>query len=36
LTKWLSTYFLEQTPTFSITATESTEIYMIDYKASKV
>ena len=36
LTKWFSTYFLEQTPTFNITATESTEIYMIDYKASKV
>lgn len=33
---WLSTYFLEQVPTFSLQATASTQVFMIDYKASKV
>ena len=33
--KSLSTYFQNAAPTFSIVATESTDIYMIHYKASK-
>ena len=35
-TKWISTYFLEKSPSFELEATEQTEIYMMNYKASKV
>jgi hypothetical protein len=35
-TKWISTYFLEQVPTFTLKANASTQVFMIDYKASKV
>lgn len=33
---WISTYFLDQAPTFTITATEPTEILTMTYKASKM
>ena len=35
ITKWLSAYFVEQAPTFELEATESTEIYLCEYSASK-
>ena len=34
-TSWFSTYFMEAAPTFTITAVSETEIYMLNYKASK-
>lgn len=34
-TEWVSTYFLEQSPTFKVIAVGEVEIFMIDYKASK-
>ena len=34
-TIWLSSFFLEQTPTFEIQAVSATEIYMITYSSSK-
>ena len=33
---WLSTYFMEQAPTFRITAVEPTRVINITYKASKM
>jgi hypothetical protein len=33
---WISSYFLDQAPTFTITATEPTEILTMTYKASKM
>lgn len=33
---WISSYFMEQSPTFSITAVEPTEILTVTYKASKM
>lgn len=34
-TVWLSTYFMEQSPTFRIVANDDTTIYNLTYKASK-
>jgi hypothetical protein len=36
MTMWFSTYFMNQSPTFLITARTSTEILGLDYKASKM
>jgi hypothetical protein len=33
---WFSTYFINETPTFTLTATDATDIISIDYRASKV